>query len=180
MRVTTKNRLVKLALVLLLEASLAACGRREITTTTTYTSAAALPAGGELTASGVEAASAAGITPQDIATADPVQADGAAASASDPRRTRRGLLVTGAVVAGSLADNATTQGFGLAGNAPGPVLTGGTGAQCSNPFGGQPAANGQAICAATGERLICQCSDDSCQLLQSKVSGCGPAGAVVN
>jgi hypothetical protein len=193
MRNATGPRILAMALMAVAALALAGCGngpKRRITTTVTTTTPArvAAPIVGAATvapvagAAGVAGASAAGIDGAGTAGARAggdaaKRGGGAAVPAAQPvnpdlRKTSDKMLAA-TVGFGVLADGvAQTVAAGGAG------LAGAGGQQCQNPFGTQPAGNGQLICSAGEERLMCQCDDNGCQLVPTGIMSCLPVGAV--
>lgn len=184
-------------------AALAGCGKRErVTTLTTVRTVTPAPIA-PLTAGGVEAASASGLAPEGAsgttsgnqpstgggvagqgANAPAANGQVAAANNADPtygtKRTGRVLLSSAIIGLGGAAatEYAGLPPWGLADANGGAVAA--SGQQCSNPFGGAAAADGQGICSDQGERLACQCTDEGCKLFHSNVMACAPTGTVVN
>lgn len=177
--------------------ALASCGGRERTTVTTTvrtTPAAAMAGGvGGVSASGNTASgnTASGKTAAKVApttspaaqpAAQPAVQPAASLSGKPQRKDRQsdfGKILLGGAVAGSIIAGANDPGLAV-GRSVNPNLAAASGAQCSNPFGGENAGNGQSICSEQGEKLQCQCSDGSCQLVQTGMPACTPTGAVVN
>ena len=176
-----RNGLLIVAICLM---AVAGCGKRERTTVTTTvrTTPAAATAGGVagVSASGVTTggnAAARGGTAKQAQSAPTSQA---VASGNRRHPTDFSKLLLGGAVAGTIVGAANGPTLGL-NQPPSPTLAGAAGGQqCTNPFGGENAANGQAICSDQAEQLQCQCTDDGCQLVQTNTFACTPVGAVVN
>lgn len=177
MRTVTGPRILGLALMAVAALALAGCGngsKRRITTTVTSTvqDQVAAPVVGV-------AAGPAGIAGGGIADAGDTAKRGGGTAAAPARpainpnmHTTGNKLIAGAIGFGVLADGvvqSTAAGAGLAGEG---------GQQCQNPFGAQAAGNGQLICSAGEERLICQCDANGCQLVPTGIMACLPVGAV--
>lgn len=176
-------------------AALAGCGKRErVTTLTTVRTVTPAPIA-PLTAGGVEAASASGFAPDGASGTAPGNQPSAGAGGAGQATAQTGVQtvpevrkntspVRGAMMIAGVGSALVVEGITTtaAATAPaaGSLLAGASGAQCSNPFGGAAAADGQGICSDQGERLACQCTDEGCKLFHSNVMACAPTGTVVN
>ena len=184
MRNVTGPWIIAIALIAVAALALAGCGggsKRRVTTTVTTTAAAPVAGvatgGAVTTGAGVSGATAAAdTTGGDAAKRRP----GAAAPAVQPTnpdlRKTSDKMLAGVVGFGVLADGVAQSTAGAA--AGGAGLVGGDGQQCQNPFGTQSAGNGQLICSAGEERLMCQCDANGCALVPTGIMACLPVGAV--
>lgn len=193
MRNVTGLRIIAIALMAVAALTLAGCGngpKRRITTTVTTTAPARAAAPVAGVATGTAVASGAGVAGSGAA-GDGIGGDAArrssgaapAVQTTNPDQRKTGdKMIAGTIGFGVLADGVAKTA--AAGASAGASAAGGTGLaaaegqQCQNPFGTQAARNGQLICSAGEERLMCQCDANGCQLVPTGIMACLPVGAV--